>query len=50
MLTAILLGLVFSRRAMHYLPLAGMVLLAAGIAVFRIEVPSSQALTLVGSG
>ena len=35
---------------MHYLPLAGMILLAAGIAVFRIEVPSSQALTLVGSG
>ena len=27
-----------------------MILLAAGIAVFRIEVPSSQALTLVGSG
>lgn len=35
---------------MHYLPFAGMVLLAAGIAVFRIEVPSSQVLTLVGSG
>jgi hypothetical protein len=32
------------------LPLAGMILLAAGIAVFRIEVPSSPALTLVGSG
>jgi hypothetical protein len=30
--------------------LAGMVFLAAGIAVFRIEVPSSEALTLVGSG
>jgi hypothetical protein len=30
--------------------LAGMALLAAGILVFRIEVPSSQALTLVGSG
>ena len=35
---------------MHYLPLVGMILLAAGIVVFRIEVPSSQALTLVGSG
>ena len=35
---------------MHYLPLVGMIFLAAGIAVFRIEVPSSQALTLVGSG
>ncbi len=43
-------GIVITRRAMHYLPLVGMVLLAAGIVVFRIEVPSSQALTLVGSG
>ena len=49
-ITAVALGLVIRRRAMHYLPLVGMVLLAAGIAVFRIEVPSSQALTLVGSG
>ena len=37
------------RRAIHYLPLVGMIVLAAGIAVFRIEVPPSQALTLVGS-
>jgi MFS family permease len=49
-ITAFLLGLVLNRRAIHYLPLAGMVFLAAGIAVFRIEVPSSQALTLVASG
>jgi MFS family permease len=49
-ITAILLGVVITRRAMHYLPLAGMVFLAAGIAVFRIEVPSSEAATLVGSG
>jgi MFS family permease len=48
--SAVVLGQVIRRRAMHYLPFAGMVLLAAGIAVFRIEVPSSQALTLVGSG
>jgi MFS family permease len=48
--TAIALGLVITRRSLHYLPLVGMILLAAGIAVFRIEVPSSQALTLVGSG
>jgi hypothetical protein len=41
---------VIRKRAMHYLPLAGMILLAAGIAVFRIEVPSSETLTLVGSG
>ncbi len=49
-ITAILLGVVITKRAIHYLPLAGMVFLAAGIAVFRIEVPSSEAATLVGSG
>jgi MFS family permease len=49
-ITSIVLGLVITRRAMHYLPLFGMIVLAAGIAVFTIEVPSSQALTLVGSG
>ena len=41
-ISAVVLGQVIRRRAMHYLPFAGMVLLAAGIAVFRIEVPSSQ--------
>jgi hypothetical protein len=49
-ITAFVLGRVITRRSMHYLPLAGMVLLAAGIAVFRIDVPSSQATTLIGSG
>jgi MFS family permease len=49
-ISAVALGLVITKRAMHYLPLAGMILLAAGIAVFRIEVPSSQVLTLVGAG
>ena len=49
-LTAVALGAVLRRRAIHYLPLVGMVFLAAGIAVFLIEVPSSQALTLLGSG
>jgi MFS family permease len=49
-ITAVALGLVITRRAMHYLPLVGMVFLAAGIAVFLIEVPSSQELTLLGSG
>ena len=49
-ITAIALGAVIRRRAMHYLPLVGMVFLAAGISVFLIAVPSSQALTLVGSG
>jgi MFS family permease len=49
-ITAVALGLVIRRRALHYLPLVGMLFLAAGIAVFLIGVPSSQALTLVGSG
>ena len=49
-ISAIALGLVIRTRALHYLPLVGMLVLAAGIAVFRIEVPSSEALTLVGSG
>ena len=49
-ITAVALGIVINRREMHYLPLVGMVFLAAGILVFRIEVPSSQGLTLVGSG
>jgi hypothetical protein len=38
-LTAVLLGAVFNKRLIHYLPLGGMVFLAAGIAVFRIELP-----------
>jgi hypothetical protein len=49
-ITAIVLGAVLRTRGIHYLPLAGMASLAAGIAVFRISVPSSQVLTLVGSG
>jgi MFS family permease len=49
-ITAILLGLLLNKRAIHYLPLAGMVFLASGIAVFRIQVPSSEAATLVGAG
>src|ERR1700722_17083897 len=49
-ITAVLLGLLVNKRAIHYLPLAGMAFLAAGIAVFRIDVPSSQAATLLGSG
>jgi hypothetical protein len=49
-LSAIALGLVIRKRAMHYLPLVGMIVLAAGIVVFRISVPSSQTMTLLGSG
>jgi MFS family permease len=49
-LTAVLLGIVIDKRALQYLPVAGMGFLAAGIAVFRIELPPTQALTLIGSG
>jgi len=49
-LTAVLLGVVIDKRALQYLPLVGMGFLAAGIAVFRIELPPTQALTLIGSG
>jgi MFS family permease len=48
--TAFALGMVIDKRQMHYLPLLGMVFLAAGIAVFRIQVPSTQGLTLLASG
>jgi MFS family permease len=49
-ITAIALGVVLRRRAMHYLPLVGMAFLAAGIGVFLIKVPSTQAATLIASG
>jgi hypothetical protein len=49
-LTAFALGEVINKRTMQYLPVVGMVFLAAGIAVFRIELPPSQATTLIGSG
>jgi MFS family permease len=48
-LTAVLLGVFINKRGMQYLPLAGMGFLAAGIAVFRIELPPTEALTLIGS-
>jgi hypothetical protein len=49
-ISAFALGRVLRTRAMHYLPLVGMLLLAVGIVLFRVDVPSSQALTLAGSG
>jgi MFS family permease len=49
-ISAVALGLVIRKRAVQYLPLVGMFVLAAGIVVFRISVPSSQAMTLLGSG
>jgi hypothetical protein len=44
------LGFLITRRTLQYLPLAGMGFLAAGILVLRIQLPPSQALTLIGSG
>ena len=39
LLTAVALGVVFNTRELHYLPLVGMAFLAAGIAVFLIQIP-----------
>ncbi len=46
---AVVFGWVITRRAMHYLPLVGMALLAAGIVVFRFALPGNVPLALVGS-
>ena len=46
---AFVFGIVITRRAMHYLPLVGMALLAVGIVVFRIALPSNQPLVLLGA-
>ncbi|MFG1934678.1 MFS transporter [Mycobacterium sp. NPDC048908] len=46
---AVVFGHVITRRAMHYLPLVGMALLAAGIVVFRFALPSNVPLVLIGS-
>ncbi len=46
---AVVFGYVITRRAMHYLPLVGMALLAAGIVVFRFALPGNVPLVLVGS-
>jgi MFS family permease len=48
-ITAFALGIVITRRSLHFLPLVGMAFLAAGILVFRIQVPSTEGLTLLGS-
>ncbi|HEY3774535.1 MAG TPA: MFS transporter [Solirubrobacteraceae bacterium] len=49
-ITAVALGVVLARRQLQYLPLVGMLFLAAGIVVFRLELPPTPALTLIGSG
>jgi MFS family permease len=49
-ITAVVLGIVLNKRMIHYLPLVGMAFLAAGIAVFLIELPPTQTLTLLATG
>ena len=46
---AFVFGRVITRRAMHYLPLVGMALLAAGIVAFRIAIPANQPVAMIGS-
>ena len=46
---AVVFGFVISRRAMHYLPLVGMALLAAGIAGVQLALPANLPLALLGS-
>jgi MFS family permease len=50
LITAVMLGIVLEKRTLQYLPLAGMAFLAAGIAVFAVHLPPTQATTLIGSG
>jgi nucleotide-binding universal stress UspA family protein/MFS family permease len=49
-IAAIVFGAVFSTRFIHYFTLAGMLFLAAGIAVLLGAVPPTAALALTGSG
>lgn len=46
---ALVFGFVITRRAMHFLPLVGMALLAAGILVFRFSLPADRPLALLGA-
>jgi MFS family permease/nucleotide-binding universal stress UspA family protein len=46
---AFVFGVVINKRAMHYLPLVGMALLAVGILVFRSALPANQPLVLVAA-
>jgi MFS family permease len=48
-ITAVALGNVITKKSVQYLPLIGMAFLAAGILVFRIQVPSNEGLTLLAS-
>jgi MFS family permease len=50
LLTAALLGAAIEHRTLQLLPLLGMAFLAAGIAVFLVQLPPSEGLTLIGAG
>ena len=49
-LVAVVFGAVFNKRLIHYFALAGLLSLAAGIAVLTISIPATSALALTGSG
>jgi nucleotide-binding universal stress UspA family protein/MFS family permease len=49
-LTAIVFGIVFNKRLIHYFALTGLLFLAAGIAVLTITIPASSTLVLIASG
>ncbi|MGK2317939.1 universal stress protein [Gordonia rhizosphera] len=46
---AVVFGTVISRRAVHFLPLIGMALLAVGILVFQLALPANQPLVMLGA-
>jgi MFS family permease len=50
LITAVLLGLVFRTRGLHFLVLGGMVSLIAGIVVLLSQLPSTSLLMALGSG
>ena len=49
-ITALIFGVVFRTRALHYFVLAGLILLSAGVIVIGRTAPSSTADALIGSG
>jgi len=48
--SALIFGVVFRTRALHYFVLAGLILLSAGVIVIGRSVPPSNAEALIGSG
>jgi nucleotide-binding universal stress UspA family protein/MFS family permease len=48
--TALVFGVVFRTRLIHYYALTGMAFLAAGVLVLRADIPPTSTLTLIGSG